>query len=382
MEMYRPTKAVINLQAIRNNLAAFQKRAGDAEVIAVVKADGYGHGAEEIARTAVECGIRMLAVATPDEALLLRRAEIEQDILVMGAVPAAFVPVAQRENIIVTALSLEWIEAAEKAAASGQRLRVHLKVDSGMGRIGIQPGEAETAFAKLASEKFSFEGIFTHFAAADDEDPTLFERQVDRMNGVLEQLPKRVMVHVSNSAAALMHPFVASDAVRIGISLYGIAPSPYVGEHSPVTLEPALSLETQIVHIKKVQPGATISYGATYRSEGEEWIATLPIGYADGMLRGLQGQEVLVRGERAPVVGRICMDQCMIRLSEELPVGEPVQLIGRQGDGEVLIDEWAEKLGTIPYEIPCILTKRVPRVYANGTKNTGLPFQSNDSMVR
>lgn len=382
MEMYRPTKAVINLEAIRNNLAAFQKRADGAKVIAVVKADGYGHGAEEIARTAIEHGVRTLAVATPDEAMLLRRAGIEQDILVMGAVPAAFVPVAQRENIIVTALSLEWIETAEKSAASGQPLRVHLKVDTGMGRLGVQPREAETAFAKLASDKFSFEGIFTHFAAADDEDPTLFEQQVDRMNGVLGQLPEGVMVHVSNSAAALMHPSVACDAVRIGISLYGIAPSPYVGEHSPIALEPALSLETEIVHIKRVQPGATISYGATYRSEEEEWIATLPVGYADGMLRGLQGQEVLVRGERVPIVGRICMDQCMIRLKEQLPVGEPVQLIGRQGEEEVLIDEWAEKLGTIPYEIPCILTKRVPRVYVNGTKNTGSPFQSNDSMVR
>lgn len=382
MEMYRPTKAVINLEAIRNNLSAFQKRAGGAEVIAVVKADGYGHGAEEVARTAVENGVRLLAVATPDEALLLRRGGIEQDILVMGAVPAAYVPVAQRENIIVTALSLEWIESAEKAAVSGQPLRVHLKVDTGMGRLGIQPEEAEAAFAKLASDVFSFDGIFTHFAAADDEDTSLFEQQAERMNGVLGQVPEGVMVHVSNSAAALIHPSVACDAVRIGISLYGIAPSPYVGEHSPIALEPSLSLETEIVHIKKVQPGATISYGATYRSEGEEWIATLPVGYADGMLRGLQGQEVLVRGQRAPIVGRICMDQCMVRLKEQLPVGEPVQLIGRQGDGEILIDEWAEKLGTIPYEIPCILTKRVPRVYVNGTKNAGSPFQPNDSMVR
>lgn len=382
MEMYRPTKAIINLESIRNNLTAFQKRAGDAEVIAVVKADGYGHGAEAIARTAIDCGVRMFAVATPDEALILRRVGIEQDILVMGAVPAAFVPVAQREDIIVTALSLEWIEMAGEAAIQGRPLRVHLKVDTGMGRLGIQPEEAEMAFGKLTADVFSFDGIFTHFAAADDEDTTLFEQQVERMNGVLKQLPQGVMVHVSNSAAALMHPSVACDAVRIGISLYGIAPSPYVGEHSPIMLEPALSLETEIVHIKKVQPGATISYGATYRSEGEEWIATLPIGYADGMLRGLQGQEVLVRGERMPIVGRICMDQCMIRLKEQLPVGEPVQLIGRQGDEEVLIDEWAEKLGTIPYEIPCILTKRVPRVYVNGTKNAGSPFQSNDSMVR
>lgn len=382
MENYRPTKAVINLEAIRKNLAAFQQRAGHAEVIAVVKADGYGHGAEEIARMAIESGVRLLAVATPDEAVSLRRAGIDQDILVMGAVPAAFIPVAQQEQITVTALSLEWIDTAQQTATPGQPLRVHLKVDTGMGRLGVQPEEAEMAYAKLASGPFSFDGIFTHFAAADDEDSTLFNRQAERMNEVLEQLPDGVMIHLSNSAATLMHPSVACDAVRIGISLYGIAPSPYVGEHSPIALEPALSLETEIVHVKKVQPGATISYGATYRSEQEEWIATLPIGYADGMLRGLQGQEVLVRGERMPIVGRICMDQCMIRLNERLPVGEPVQLIGQQGDEVVLIDEWAEKLGTIPYEIPCILTKRVPRVYVNGTKNAGSPFQPNDTMVR
>ncbi len=382
MENYRPTKAVINLEAIRKNLAAFQQRAGHAEVIAVVKADGYGHGAEEIARIAIESGVRLLAVATPDEAVSLRRAGIDQDILVMGAVPAAFIPVAQQEQITVTALSLEWIDTAQQTATPGQPLRVHLKVDTGMGRLGVQPEEAEMAYAKLSSGPFSFDGIFTHFAAADDEDSTLFNRQAERMNEVLEQLPDGVMIHLSNSAATLMHPSVACDAVRIGISLYGIAPSPYVGEHSPIALEPALSLETEIVHVKKVQPGATISYGATYRSEQEEWIATLPVGYADGMLRGLQGQEVLVRGERMPIVGRICMDQCMIRLNERLPVGEPVQLIGQQGDEVVLIDEWAEKLGTIPYEIPCILTKRVPRVYVNGTKNAGSPFQPNDTMVR
>lgn len=382
MENYRPTKAVINLEAIRKNLTAFQQRAGHADVIAVVKADGYGHGAEAIARVAIESGVRLLAVATPDEAVSLRRVGIDQDILVMGSVPAAFVPVAQRENIIVTALSLEWIEAAQDAIEPGPPLRVHLKVDTGMGRLGIQPEEAEVAYAKLVSGPFSFDGIFTHFAAADDEDSTLFNRQAERMNKVLEQLPDGVMVHLSNSAATLMHPSVACDAVRIGISLYGIAPSSYVGEHSPIALEPALSLETEIAHIKKVQPGTTISYGATYRSEQEEWIATLPVGYADGMLRGLQGQEVLVRGERVPIVGRICMDQCMIRLNERLPVGEPVQLIGQQGGKVVLIDEWAEKLGTIPYEIPCILTKRVPRVYVNGTKNAGSPFQPNDTMVR
>lgn len=382
MEMYRPTKAIINMEAIRNNLKAFQEKAGDAQVIAVVKADGYGHGAQEVASLAIESGVRLLAVATPDEALALRQSGIKSDILVMGAVPASFLSVAQHENIIVTAISLEWIGKARQAAASTPPLRVHLKVDTGMGRLGIQPEEAQAAVAALASENFSFEGIFTHFAAADEQDTSLFEQQTERMNQVLKHIPDGVMVHVSNSAAASMHPPVACDAVRIGISLYGIAPSPFVGQHSPIALEPALSLETEIVHVKKVQPGATISYGATYRSAGEEWIATLPIGYADGMLRALQGQEVLVRGERVPIVGRICMDQCMIRLNEELPVGEKVQLIGQQGENTVLIDEWAEKMGTIPYEVPCILTKRVPRIYVNGTNNARSPFQATDSMVR
>ncbi len=381
METYRPTKAIIDLTAIRSNLAAFQQRAGDAQVIAVVKADGYGHGAEAVAREALSAGVRLLAVATPDEALELRRKGITSDLLVMGAVPLSFVEIAAAENIIVTAVSLEWIEQT-KQIIKEQPLRVHLKVDTGMGRLGVQPEQAEAAFAALGSGKFSFDGIFTHFATADEENTALFDQQAARMKQVLERLPEGVLVHVSNSAAASMHPSVAYDAVRIGISLYGIAPSPFVAEHSPVTLRPALSLQTEIVHVKKVAAGATISYGATYQSSGEEWIATLPIGYADGMLRSLQGQEVLVRGERAPIVGRICMDQCMIRLPGQLPVGEPVQLIGQQGENRVPIDEWAEKMGTIPYEVPCILTKRVPRIYVNGTKSSELPSQTAYSMLR
>jgi alanine racemase len=150
----------------------------------------------------------------------------------------------------------------------------------------------------------------------------------------------------------------------------------------PFKLIPSLSLETEIVHVKKVKAGDTLSYGATYRCQEDEWIATLPIGYADGLLRGLQGQDVLVQGQRVPIVGRICMDQCMIRLPHKMPVGERVQLIGRQNKSEISIDEWAEKLGTISYEIPCIITKRVPRIYVNTHGNPDLSFQSSDSMIR
>lgn len=364
-ENYRPTKAVIDLGAIEKNLAAFKERSQGAELIAVVKADAYGHGAIEVANRAVESGVQFLAVATPDEAVYLRNHGFQTKILVLGATPASFLPVAQKEEIAVAAISLEWLQMAAAAVEPGlPPLKIHLKVDTGMRRVGVLTEEAPTAIEFIRQHPFEFSGIFTHFATADEESGELFQRQVREMKSVIDQVDDpQVLVHVSNSAAAIMHPELAYGAVRIGISMYGIAPSPYVEEKMPFKLLPALSLETEVVHVKKVKAGETLSYGATYRSEKDEWIATLPIGYADGMLRGLQGQDVLIRGERMPIVGRICMDQCMVRLNEQVPVGEKVQLIGKQRDGMVRIDEWAEKLGTIPYEIPCILTKRIPRMY-------------------
>ncbi|ANU08870.1 alanine racemase [Planococcus antarcticus DSM 14505] len=383
-EHYRPTKAVIDLGAIKKNLVAFQQKSGDAQVIAVVKADAYGHGVLAVAKTVIENGVSMLAVATPDEALFLRNEGIETELLVMGATPSSFIPVAQQRNIIVTAVSLEWLSmAAVQLSPDLNELKIHLKVDTGMRRIGIQLDEVDEAFGFIADHDFAFQGIFTHFATADEKDSSLFHEQVHAMNSVIDILEDpSVMVHVSNSAAATMHPELACDAVRIGISLYGIAPSPYVGEEMDFKLYPALSLETEIIHVKQIKTGEGLSYGATYRAEQDEWIATLPIGYADGMLRGLQGQDVLVKGQRVPVVGRICMDQCMIRLSEKLPVGEKVQLIGHQGGQQIFIDEWARRLETIPYEIPCILTKRVPRIYSDSTEVSNLPFQEPDIMLR
>ncbi len=383
-EYYRPTKAVIDLGAIKKNLTIFQKRCGDAEVIAVVKADAYGHGVLAVAKTAIENGVNMLAVATPDEALFLRDQGIETELLVMGATPSSFISIAQQRNITVTAVSLDWLSmAAGQLMPESDPLKIHLKVDTGMRRIGIQVDEVDEAFGFIADHDFAFKGIFTHFATADELQSSLFGQQVKLMNTVIDKLDNpSVMVHVSNSAAAIMHPELACDEVRIGISLYGIAPSPYFGEEMPIQLHPALSLETEIIHVKKIEAGEGVSYGATYQAGQDEWIATLPIGYADGMLRGLQGQDVLVRGQRVPVVGRICMDQCMIRLSEKLPIGEKVQLIGQQGDQRIFIDEWARRLETIPYEIPCILTKRVPRIYSDSTEVSDLPFQEPDTMLR
>ncbi|ANU24307.1 alanine racemase [Planococcus donghaensis] len=383
-ENYRPTKAVINLTAIKNNLTYFQEKSGDAEVIAVVKADAYGHGVLEVVETVIENGVRMLAVATPDEALFLRKHGIDIELLVLGATPSQFIPIAQKHNITVTAISLDWLSmAAMHVEQELATLKIHLKVDTGMRRIGVQVDEVDEAFGFIADHDFDFKGIFTHFATADEKDSPLFNQQVNAMNTILDKLNNStVMVHVSNSAAAIMHPNLVCDAVRIGISLYGIAPSPYVGEEMDFNLQPALSLETEMIHVKKLKAGEALSYGATYRAEQDEWIATIPIGYADGMLRGLQGQDVLVKGQRVPIVGRICMDQCMIRLAERLPIGEKVQLIGRQGDQQILIDEWAKKLDTIPYEIPCVLTKRVPRIYLRGAEFSDLSFQKSDKMLR
>ncbi|WP_422122220.1 alanine racemase [Planococcus sp. X10-3] len=362
---YRPTKAIVDLSAIDYNIKKLIERIAGARLMAVVKADAYGHGVLEIARQSLKSGAAMLAVATPDEALYLRDNNIEAELLVMGASPVRFIKEAIKHDINLTAYSMEWLEAAaDELKKEVEPLKIHLKFDTGMRRIGIQPEEADAAFEFVGQQPFQVEGLFTHFATADEAENPLFLKQVETINAIRNKWQGGSLVfHVSNSAAAILHPELAFDAVRTGISIYGIAPSAFVKREMPFELEQAMSLETEIVHVKKVKKGDALSYGATYRCEEDEWIGTLPIGYADGLIRGLQGQDVLVRGQRMPIVGRICMDQCLIRLTEKFPVGEGVQLLGTQKEATILIEEWAERLDTIPYEIPCILTKRVPRQY-------------------
>lgn len=363
---YRPTKAIIDLSAIDQNIQKLKKSVNGARLMAVVKADAYGHGVLEVARQALESGASMLAVATPDEALYLRENAIEADLLVMGASPVNFIELAIKHNVNLTAYSMEWLQAAalELAKSGKGALKIHLKFDTGMRRLGIQPEEAGAAFEFVSLHPFQVEGLYTHFATADEVENPLFLKQVERINEIKEKWSGGSLIfHVSNSAAAIMHPELAFDAVRTGISIYGIAPSAYVKNEMPFQLKQAMSLETEIIHVKKVMKGETLSYGATYTCKEDEWIATLPIGYADGLIRGLQGQEVLISGQRMPIVGRICMDQCMVRLPGKFTVGEKVQLLGSQQNETILIEEWAEMLETIPYEIPCILTKRVPRLY-------------------
>ena len=368
MNHYRPTKAIVDLQAIQENIMNLkQYLPHHSSVIAVVKADGYGHGEVEVAQAAIEAGARMVSVATPDEAIDLRNGGITADILVMGPSPVEFAEKAAELGIHVTISDAAWLrKAVGYAERAGHPLKIHVKIDSGMGRIGLRDEQELLDIIEVieGTPVVRLEGAFTHFACADEEDPSKTEKQFNRFMELVDKFPQRPpLVHASNSAATLLYPQYALDAVRFGISLYGIAPSVYVGKKLPFELKKAITIETELAYVKKLEKGSSISYGATYATEQDEWIGTLPIGYADGLKRGLRGQEVLIKGERAPIVGTICMDQCMVKLPREMQVGEKVTLIGRQGDEEITIEEWADRLGTIPYEIAVTIGKRIPRIY-------------------
>ncbi|HEX5564619.1 MAG TPA: alanine racemase [Sporosarcina sp.] len=369
---YRPTKATVQLDAIRQNVKNLQQYLGaETRVIAVVKADGYGHGEVEVAKAALEAGAIMAAVATPDEAVRLRKGGVKGDILVMGPAPASFAKFAAEEEITVTATGVDWLTDVLAGTPLSKSLKIHVKIDSGMGRIGIREEEELKTFYSLAkeAENIILDGIFTHFACADEENPTATEQQFNRFMELVDVLPEKPrLVHASNSAASLLYPTYALDAVRFGVGLYGIAPSDYVEQNLPFPLVRALTLKTKLAFVKKLPANSKISYGGTYETGGDEWIGTLPIGYADGLRRGLRGQEVLIGGERVPIVGTICMDQCMVRLPKEMPVGEEVVLIGQQGKEEITMEEWADRLQTIPYEIAVSMAKRVPREYIGKTE--------------
>lgn len=363
---YRPTKAIVDLNAIKQNVKNLKKHLqSDVSIIAVVKANAYGHGDVEVAKAAIEAGATMLAVATPDEAVHIRKNIPSIGILVLGASPIHFASYAAQNNISLTVFTSSWIEQVEPL---NQQLKLHIKIDSGMGRIGVTNSKELLALHSsiINRNDLELEGIFTHFATADEVDTMYFENQISKFETMLELLPKKPnLVHVANTATALVkNKRFQFDAVRYGISLYGLSPSSYVKSILPFELQPAMSLETELVHVKELHAGDGVGYGASYIVENEPcYIGTLPIGYADGFIRKLSGQDVLIDGKRAPIIGRICMDQCMILLPKAYTVGEKVTLIGRQGNEEITIDDWAEKLETINYEIPCILTSRIPRIY-------------------
>lgn len=365
---YRPTKAIIDLEAIKENIKLLKGYlAKKTSIIAVVKANGYGHGDVETVHAALQAGAAMVSVATPDEAVQLRNNGVLGDILVMAPTPVAFAKKAAELDITVAVSGVEWLKQVFTEQKQFKRkLKIHIKIDCGMGRVGLRDAETLHSMVTLIkqSEKIILDGIFTHFPCADDGCRSTTEKQCEIFQKFVELLPEKPrLVHVSNSAATLLYPEYGFDAVRFGISLYGIAPSEYVAENLPFPLQRALVVESELSHVKQMKKGSAISYGATYKTAADEWIGTIPIGYADGLKRGLSGQEVLIAGERMPIVGTICMDQCMIRLSREFPIGEKVILIGKDDNEEIKVEEWARRLDTIPYEIVVSISSRVPRVY-------------------
>lgn len=365
----RPTQVVVNLDRLAANFSAIRRKVAPAKVMPILKANAYGHGLVEVARLMERLGADYLGVAVLEEGLLLRRAGIKTPILVLGGIWGSQIPEFLRADLTLTASSIEKLEAIDRAAeAMGVTARVHLKIDTGMERIGVHYYNAEGFLeAALRCRHVRVEGIFSHFARADEADPAPSHLQLERFSEVLSFYERRGLPmpirHMANSAAILRFPEAYFDMVRPGILLYGVYPSAEV----PRTVEvaPALSWKTRVVYFKVTKPGHGVSYGWTWAPDRMTRIVTLPVGYGDGYFRSMSGKaQVLIRGRRYPVVGRICMDQMMVNIGWETAYnGDEVVLIGEQGNERITVEDLAEWAGTIPYEVLTNINTRVPRLY-------------------
>jgi len=365
----RPTWVEVDLSAIAHNVRRLCEIIGpEVGLLAVLKADGYGHGAVRVARTALNNGACMVGVACVSEGIALRRAGIIAPILVLGYTPAWQAREALLHDIAVTLFTADVARVFSRAAREvNRRARVHVKVDTGMGRLGLLPHEVLGFLREIRGlPDLEIEGLFTHFSVADgDLDYTRW--QLARFREVLDEVRRAGLaipyIHAANSAGLLRLPEARFNLVRAGIALYGLAPSPQTP--LPEGFRPALAFKTQIAQVKTLPPGSYVSYGNTYQTQGYERIAVIPVGYADGFRRAPHHWgEVLVKGRRAPIVGRVCMDQAMINVTHipHVRQGDEVVLIGQQGEEEITVDEVAERLGTINYEVVSEILARVPRV--------------------
>jgi Alr-MurF fusion protein len=369
----RPTWVEIDLSAIAFNTRQIQSLVGpNVRILASLKADAYGHGALKVARTVLQNGASMLGVATVSEAIPLREAGIHAPILVFGYVPHWQMREAVHLHLTLTLYSIEAAQALSRAAqALNQAVKVHVKVDTGMGRLGIR-AEHSNEIVELSHEisvlpRLELEGIFTHFAMADTQDQTHARMQLTRFQHVLRSIEEKHMlpslVHAANSAAIFNLPEAHFDLVRPGIALYGLDPSSEVP--LPEEFRPALSFKTQVAQVKDIPEGESISYGCTYTTDRPTRVAILPVGYADGFRRApTNWGYVLVHEQEAPLLGRVCMDQCMIDITHipHVRVGDEVVLIGQQGAASLSAEQVAQRLGTINYEVVSEILARVPRV--------------------
>jgi alanine racemase len=366
----RPTAVLIDLHVLAHNFQEVLRRVKGRKILAVVKAEAYGHGAVEVSRCVLALGADMLGVALLEEGCKLRKEGIASPILVMGAIFPEQAEAAVAAGLTPVVFTNPVAQALSQAAKKrGTTVSVHVKIDTGMGRIGISPEDAPDFIAALSKlGNIRVEGLMTHFADADLLDKRYVSYQVDRFDTLLKTLAARGIEipvrHAANSAAVLDYCQAFFTMVRPGLMLYGYNP---LEERAPgLDLQPVLSLVTRVAFIKKVPIGTPISYGRTFVTRRESVIATLPIGYADGYSRGLSNKgEALVRGIRVPLVGRVCMDMCMLDVTDVpgAAEGDDVVLIGSQGSERITADDLAAKTGTIAYEVLCDISDRVPRIY-------------------
>ncbi len=356
----------IDLAALKGNVARIKEMTG-VEVMAVIKANGYGHGARPAAQAAVQGGATWCGVARIEEALSLRRAGISCKLLVLGYTPPSKIPEAIDQQIVVSLIDPELTNSyLDYARINGGVLHAHVKVETGMGRLGMTPEEVPGFLAGLQNTPIAVEGIFTHFARADEPETGSTARQIARFNALLAELDrlglKPPTLHAANSAALFNFPEAWYDLVRIGDAIFGIPPA--AGMDMGAGFKPTLTWKARISSIRTYPPGSGISYGSVYETKGHERIGVMPVGYGDGYRR-IDNQQVLVRGKRVNVVGRVCMDQCMLQLDDvpEARVGDEVVLIGSQGDETISVDEVADRWSTINYEVVCGLADRLPRIY-------------------
>lgn len=363
----RPTRAIINLEAISHNISEIRKKIGSKrELMAVVKADGYGHGSVEVSRVALGNGADSLGVAIPEEGQLLREAGIEAPTLVLGLIQPEEAYKVVKFRLAQSVTSVEHLEALDQEGQkAGVRVNVHVKVDTGMGRIGVRPEDAVSFARQVKSFKnLNLEGLFSHFSSADEKDKTFSKQQLQLFDQVVHdiqlagiEVPKK---HMANSGAVLDLPESYYDMVRPGIMIYGLYPSREVSRS--IKLIPAMTLKTRVSAVKLVPPGTPIGYGQTFITKKKTMVATLPIGYADGYNRLLSNRGVvMIKGCRAPLIGRVCMDMCTADISDlpDVKRGDEAILFGE----EPSVSEIATSIGTIVNEVVCAVGKRVPRIY-------------------
>lgn len=371
--MLYQTIARIHLDHIRFNIDGIRNTIGlDRKILLAVKANGYGHGAVAISRMAEKIGVEWLGVATIPEGTQLREAGIHLPILKFSPAFPEEMEAAVSNNLTLAVCEKNNIESLEKICNSlGKKVDVHLKVDTGMGRIGVSSEEASglADFIQQNCPHINLEGIFTHLPVSDEADSEFTQQQIDRFKLVVEEVNhclgrKLSLAHCSNSGGILGHPNGWLDLVRPGIMIYGFYPG--LATPRTIPLKPGLSFLTRISFMKKVKAGTSIGYGRTWVAAEDTWIATIPVGYADGFNRLFSNVgRVLINGKSYPIVGRVCMDQSMVNLGPESDtlVGDEVVLIGKSGQEEITCDEWAIKLGTITYEVTCQINARVERVF-------------------